>query len=420
MKNIARMLALFIIMAFCLTAVIGCTNDTPDINENLPDDEPKVTVDASYRIVVASDADNAVRKAADMVAASIKEKAGIELTVVSDAEAATECEIVLGNTNRSRAEPSDSAVYSVSIKNKSIYINAGDSVTLYYAALAVTEAWLTEDFGLAEDVGAVLYEKRIGELNGLAIKSENSIKVLSQNLRFANDPNGNSVAERATRFKRLFEEYMPDLIGTQEATREWNNLLELFCYMFSDREYGMESFPRDGAGATGECNTILYRKDRFELLDSDTTWLSSTPDEVSCVDGSCCMRICTWVLLKDKQTGETILFANTHLDYSNDDVRSAQINILMDYFADRVGQYPFYLTGDFNFTPDSTPYDIATSKLNDSHLTAWTNLSTVDGTYHDYGKLTDNKIDFCFHNDKTTPISCEIISKDYGGFVSDH
>ena len=60
--------------------------------------------------------------------------------------------------------------------------------------------------------------------------------------------------------------------------------------------------------------------------------------EATKVEGALCLRICTWALLKDKLTGETVLFANTHLDHSNDEVRSAQMDILMDYLADRILQ----------------------------------------------------------------------------------
>jgi len=186
-------------------------------------------------------------------------------------------------------------------------------------------------------------------------------------------------------------------------------------------EYGMVGCSREGRDATdGEWNTILYRKDRFELLDSDTTWLSYTPNEASAVEGSLCKRICTWALLKDKRTGETVLFANTHLDHGTDEVRSQQMTILMDYLADRIGQYPFYLTGDFNCYTNDPPYATVTERLQDSHKTTWTDLSTETRTYHAYKETGGGEIDFIFHNNHTTPIRYEIISKGYDGYVSDH
>ena len=79
------------------------------------------------------------------------------------------------------------------------------------------------------------------------------------------------------------------------------------------------------------------------------------------------------------------------------------------------------MSGDFNFKPDSAPYQMATEVLMDSHDTAWKNLSTVDYTYHDYEREPEKtRLDHIFHNDSATPVRYEIISKLYDGFVSDH
>ena len=252
-------------------------------------------------------------------------------------------------------------------------------------------------------------------MNKSTIKKDNSVKILTQNLRCADDPGGNSIAERSVRFRRLLMEYKPDLIGTQETTAEWISHLEHIG------EYGMIGCSREGVDATGgEWNTILYRKRRFELLDSDTTWLSYTPNTASAIEGSRCKRICTWALLGDRQTGKRLLFANTHLDHGGNDVREKQMTILMDYLADRIDQYPFYLTGDFNCDPGSAPYVAATERLLDARKTARIDLSTERRTFHAYKETGGGEIDFIFHNNKTIPTNYEVVSKDYDGFVSDH
>lgn len=439
MKLFNRLIPILLLLSVCLAAG-GCTQgNRPEetsaeesafgVTEGNPTEAvteaflPALTVDASWRIVISAHADEVIRKTADMVAATIREKVGLTLTVVTDTEPSQGGEIVLGATNR--ADTNGEMGWAAFLGENAIHIDSGDSITLYYAAEAVLEAWLTPDFGLAEAEVATLPLHRINELNGLTTRRDHAIKILSQNLRCADDPNGNAVGDRMPRFRQLVMEYQPDLIGTQETTAGWNSRLKsLSNYLnrYTDLgEYGMVGCSREGREAKdGEWNTILYRKDRFELLDSDTTWLSDTPDEASAVEGALCKRICTWALLKDKLSGETILFANTHLDHSNDEVRSAQMDILMDYLSDRIGQYPFYVTGDFNCYVDSIPYNTATSKLADSHKTAWTDQSTVTRTYHGYQESGGGEIDFIFHNDKTTPVYYEIISKDYKGFVSDH
>ena len=78
------------------------------------------------------------------------------------------------------------------------------------------------------------------------------------------------------------------------------------------------------------------------------------------------------------------------------------------------------MTGDFNCYVDSAPYNTVTATLADTHKTAWTDLSTETRTFHAYRETDGGEIDFIFHNEKTTPVQYEIISKDYGGYVSDH
>ena len=390
-----------------------------------PETEPETeapfvgqTFDATTRIVIPADADEITRNAAAMVVATIGEVAGMTLTVSDEPTdgPALSLEISSFDTDRS---------YAFSVDGQTLRLKASDSTTLYFAAEAVLEAWLTPDFGLRTEGVLSLDDRRVSELNGLTTRQDTSIRVLSQNLRCADDPNGNSISDRKPRFRELFLEYRPDLVGTQETTAAWNSYLKAISNYAEKKtdlgEYGLVGCSREGREATnGEWNTIMYSKTRFELLDSDTTWLSYTPNEASAVEGSLCKRICTWALLKDKLTGETIIFANTHLDHGTDEVRSQQMTILMDYLADRIGQYPFYLTGDFNCRVDSEAYATVTDRLSDSHQTVWTDLSTVQNTYHAYVAEGKTEIDFVFHNDHTTPVRYEIISKSYDGFVSDH
>ncbi len=280
MKIATRILALLLLLTLCFTALPACDSgdSTPDTTvaettaapTEAPTEppEPRLTVDSSYRIVVPAEADETTQKTAAALAAALKEKAGLELTVVTDAEEPIAHELVLGHTNRADSTAAEGG-YELFQSGEALYIDAEDPITLYYAVQAILDAWLTPDFGLANAGVVTLLESRVADLNGLATKRDTSIKVLSQNLRCADDPNGNSIGERARRFKQLFEEYQPDLLGTQETTAGWNNYLK----KFGGSEYGMVGCSRDGREATsGEWNTILYRKDRFELLDSDTTY----------------------------------------------------------------------------------------------------------------------------------------------------
>lgn len=244
------------------------------------------------------------------------------------------------------------------------------------------------------------------------------IVILSQNVRCANDGNNKNISDRAPRFKQLVEKYSPDLIGTQETTATWNNYFKTY---FSSK-YGMVGCSRDGKNAqTGEWGTILYRLDRFQLIDSGDFWLSSTPNKVSRVSGSNCNRICTWALLKDKVTGKTFVFANTHLDHGTDAVRDQQIKYLFSGLSDYINKYPIYITGDFNATPDSNVYAITANKLLDARTTALEDRSTVQYTFDSYGtKFPGKVIDYCFYSNHSEALFYQVLNDKFGGFVSDH
>lgn len=253
-----------------------------------------------------------------------------------------------------------------------------------------------------------------------------NIKILSQNVRYADDEGNNSVKERTTRFKALLDEYKPDLVGTQEVTMEW------LLYLRSIEGYEVIGSSRDGhRSMSGEWNAIMYNTERFVLMDSDTFWLTETPDKTSMTEGALCRRICTWAELFDRYTGETIIMANTHLDHSNNTVRATQTQYLLMHLRKRLGdrftQNKVYLTGDFNCTNTSTPYlTVELVGFVDTHKAALEDRSNVKGTFHDYGQ-SDREIDFCFSKGEEAVLSYEIISKKYmgemdsePGFVSDH
>ena len=94
--------------------------------------------------------------------------------------------------------------------------------------------------------------------------------------------------------------------------------------------------------------------------------------------------------------------------------------VLMEYMADKFGEYPVVFTGDFNSTPESDPYCIVAETFQCAADTAWTNASEVDYTYHGYSDGWGMEIDFVFHDPEFTPIRYEIVSRDYDGRVSDH
>lgn len=116
-----------------------------------------------------------------------------------------------------------------------------------------------------------------------------------------------------------------------------------------------DSFIPNDRYTEGFYNPIFYRTSKFDCLASGTKWLSSTPDKVSSVEekkDNLFNRTMTYVILKDKETGVTFLYVNTHLSTASTEIRQQQLAILADLVAEiRTGAYagiPVVIGGDTN------------------------------------------------------------------------
>ena len=136
------------------------------------------------------------------------------------------------------------------------------------------------------------------------------LKVLQFNVQTENG-NGAPFAERSEMYRKLIEELQPDVVGMQEVTVTWRKWLD--SYVFNESYAGVGEVRSNNANDGLEANPIYYRKDKFDLLEYGTFWLSSTPDVVGSkieteveVDGQMVKytanypRICTWVHLKER------------------------------------------------------------------------------------------------------------------------
>lgn len=251
---------------------------------------------------------------------------------------------------------------------------------------------------------------------GCAPKNE-PITVVTQNIRYCDDSDGNSINRRAKRFNQLIQSYQPDILCTQEVTNTWSKLLD---GILSDTYTMVGEFDGGPDSTTGNKVAIFFRTQRFELQETDTFWLSDTPQEVSKYEESKTKRICTWALLKDNLNGKTFLVANTHLDTNSDAVRMAQYQVISQQLGENFSQYPTVFTGDFNSTPDSAVYAQLTETFSDPHVSAKNKADTGECTSHGYGKVTDRRIDFCFYNDGFTAEDYRILTEQFDGYVSDH
>ena len=413
---VKRISALLLVLSLLLCFALACDKQQGKAPEQPDEGEQQktgVTIDEEYVIVFPQGYDLYIDRAVSMLVTSLMKKTGVELKITNERSEVQDKEIVVGVCNRFDAA---SVTAPLSLQGEKVILYAKDAAEIYCIARTFVDNCIAA--GATDADGRLCLDAQaLSDVAAMGSAYDTGVRVLTQNLRYANDKDGNSVAERSERFVALVDEYAPDIIGTQEATPLWTQYLNEH---FSNK-YGMVGVFRDGVGTGGdEANYILYRKDRFTVEESGTFWLTETPEEISRVDKALCNRICTWALLRDTRSGKQLLACNTHLDHSTDTVRSQQLQALFDYLAIDMKYTPVVFTGDFNMLRDSEPYEaVIDFGLKDGQRNAWIDDSEVDYSCHLY-QNDGEIIDYCFYSKEWSPIYAKIISDDYGGYVSDH
>lgn len=241
------------------------------------------------------------------------------------------------------------------------------------------------------------------------------VSVISFNIRNNSDANGNSREERAPRLSAVTSKYDADLIGFQEYIPGWEELIEKYY----GEEYDMFNKYRS-QGADRESAPLLWKKDKFECIKTGYFWLSDTPEVESkgWDEKYDCYRICAYVILKSKETGEVFTFMNTH--YGFGDKCQVDSSKLIYEYSKKISDYPTFVVGDFNMTPKSAGYGEMTKYFTDVNAVTANDLRT---TFHGYNpeKWTNSHIDYCFVDEKITPVHQEIIDELVDNkFPSDH
>ncbi len=252
-----------------------------------------------------------------------------------------------------------------------------------------------------------------------------NIKAVTLNLRYDNPRDSiNAWTNRIKTVIDFFRTEQPDLIGMQEVL--WHQYEVLDSAL---AEYGSQGVGRDDGMKGGEMNPVFYRKDRFELIESSTFWLSATPQTAGSKGwGASLPRIVTWARLKDLNSGREFYFFNTHFAHDSDSARLMSAGILREKVLEIAGDKAFIVTGDFNMSPEAPGYAVITAKtegrtaINDSYLLSETAPEGPVFTYNAFSdRPGDSRIDFLFVPEGTAVYAHKTFSiKNNGVFISDH
>lgn len=208
---------------------------------------------------------------------------------------------------------------------------------------------------------------------------------------------------------------MPDSLGVQEATPEWMRWLGKHLPGYDSVGVG-----RDNGKKRGEYSAVFYLKDKYQVADSGTFWLSATPEKPSMGWDAVCMRVCTWAVLEDRQTGKQYVHINTHLDHRGDIAREKGIDLVLKKAAQF--ELPVVCTGDFNLFEGSPLYEqLMGGVLRDTKFLAPDTMKSA--TFHHFNVPHEGFgiIDYVLANDRVKPLVYRVVTDGVDGrFVSDH
>jgi len=306
--------------------------------------------------------------------------------------------------------PAPEADYTdVNIMNEKI--SSLEAVTSYAEAVELLRLIETYDALSDDDKAAVEnIEKAKEALNNAASFFNDvafSVKVMSFNVYY-----NKLTEERIGRVCDVIMSELPDIIGIQEGMPELCNGLDESFYEI----YAQVGLGRDDPVLGENCN-IFFNKDKFDLLDYGTFWLSLDPDNSSLLPGAQLPRIATYVYLKRLSDGKEFIHLNTHYDLASDAVRRLESEIIVEFIEDEFGSgLPVVITGDFNCAEGSPGYSV----LTDAGYRDTNDYGEILPTFQGWGTAGEY-IDFIFTNSLFPAVSykvCNVVVD--GEYASDH
>lgn len=185
------------------------------------------------------------------------------------------------------------------------------------------------------------------------LTSQEPMQVMSFNIRYDNSGDGkNNWKFRAPKVASMFQIHDVALGGLQEALHHQLDWLQEAL-----PDYEFVGVGRDDGKTEGEYAPVFFRKAEFELLNSDTIWLSKTPNKPGSKGWDAALpRITTFATLRHKASDTKILLASAHYDHRGSRARVNSGKVIHDYITETLASEDLplvILTGDFNDRPNS-------------------------------------------------------------------
>ena len=222
--------------------------------------------------------------------------------------------------------------------------------------------------------------------------------------------------------------YMPDILGMQESPKTVHNqVIDAVKDVYAEAHKW-----HDDADDVVNYTPILYRKDKYKVLESGCIFLRSRYTETN-------TKSIAWAVFETLDGGAKFIVTNLHGSLIADSYNIpgsnsvegaawrvdnvAQMVEKLNELKGKYGDIPTFSTGDFNFNEDAQAYkDAVAAGLSDAEKIASVSRVTGIKTTHTVGQApaAGKSIDHIFVNDKVSVYVHEVVRDKEALKGSDH
>ena len=244
------------------------------------------------------------------------------------------------------------------------------------------------------------------------------MKILTYNIRvqMPKDKGVKSWFKRKSLVADIISSNDADIVSIQECGN-WYQKLSLLS--------AVDGYSYHGKGRDGDFNPaseevgVLWKKDKFKLINKGSFFLSETPNKRSRGWDAKYNRVCAWVKLEDKATMKQLYVLSTHFDSAGSIARKESAKLVLSFMKEL--DAPSMVMGDLNtnVVMGEGVIELLSTELKNAD----DNIVNMTGTYNGFRfEIPDlgYKADYIFtkgisHN------NCSIIYTRYdGAYPSDH
>ncbi len=232
---------------------------------------------------------------------------------------------------------------------------------------------------------------------------------------------------RKQRLAQSFADVNFDIVGCQEVDTLHQRELPELIRNAGGADYKWFVFsPYEADGGPGnKAQAVLYKADRFEVLESHHFWFSETPDTISSgwdemkfKRGGFCLT------MKDLKTGRRFFFMHSHMPLgAKANLKASQILIdkSKEYNTENL---PEFFVGDLNTRTDTPSSDLLRTYWNDTYLDcekAEPGIGTFNEAKTDRDMRVARRIDYIYYKGDIELLDYEVVQTKYNGlWPSDH